>query len=29
MGKKSTCCGSSLERWNDGHLHCSECGKKQ
>lgn len=29
MGKKSTCCGSALERWNDGHLHCSECGKKQ
>lgn len=24
----SACCGSAKERWNDGTLHCSECGRK-
>lgn len=29
MAKKSTCCGSEVEYWNDGKKHCSKCGHIQ
>ena len=29
MPALSHCCGSPVERWNDGTVRCSECSKRQ
>ena len=29
MAALSDCCGSPVERWNDGSVRCSECSKRQ
>ena len=29
MAAQSDCCGSAVERRNDGNFYCAECGKIQ